>query len=315
MKKGGLFRKGDKKAPPKRQASVRQRDIRPYRPSQPTFSYYSNRLPSDTPRLRSEQTIGATELAGSETQDQPSLFSRMLTWLGLLIFGLLLLKVMTLRADSRVILSAKTTEGSVSRNELEHYRTEANALLDSGFLNKSKLTINTGDIERRMQQKFPELESVVVTVPLVGSRPIVYVLPVPAMVSVETTRGTYSLGSNGRVIAKIAEGRHAGIVLRDLSGVQPEVGQALLPASTMSFIQTVQFQFEKAGMPLESLTLPSSAAFELDAKLTGKGGIIKFNLEEDALQQSGAALGVIRKLGSMPGQYLDVRVPERAYYK
>jgi len=314
MGRGGLFRRRNKKLG-QQAPEASSRNVQKFRGGQPTFSYYSNRLPSDMPRLRSEQTVAAYELANSDADDTPGLFSRIVTVLGLILFGFVLVKIVSLQPDARIILSSKATTGSVTSDELGRYQRTANELLAGSVLNKSKLTINTGAIERSMQKQFPELESVVVAVPLVGARPIVYVLPVPSMVSIETTRGAFSLGTNGRVIAKLSEGQQKGLIVRDLSGVQPEVGQALLPSSTMQFIQIVQHQFQRANMPVESMTLPSSASFELDAKLAGKGGVIKFNLEEDAMQQSGAALGVIRKLSNMPGQYLDVRVPERAYYK
>lgn len=313
MSKGGFLRKS--KQGKSDQAIRARRDARPQRPTQqPTFSYYANRMPSETTRLRSEQTIAAKEL-GQKKADSPSFFSQALSWLGLVLFIAVMARALSLSNESRVIVSEKTSAQTVSQESLERYAAYADKLLGDSVLNRSKVTINTTGIEKAMQAEFPELESVVVTVPLVSMRPIVYVLPTPALISIETTKGTFSLGSNGRVIAKIPEGGNKGLVVRDLSGVPPEIGGSLLPSSTMKFIQTLEYQFSKAALPIESLTLPNSASFELDAKLAGRAGAIKFNLEENAQQQSGAAIGTLRKLGGTPWQYIDVRVPERAYYK
>ncbi|MBP9852627.1 MAG: hypothetical protein QG629_371 [Patescibacteria group bacterium] len=290
------------------------REVRRQGMAQPTFSYYANRMPSDTSRLRLEQTIAASELASKNTSS-PNRLSQFMSWVGVMVFGVVVIKVLSLGTESRIIVSDKTNQQSISASAVGAYAAYANTLLKESMLNRTKVTINTGGIERAMQQKFPELESVVVTVPLLGGRPIVYVLPTPALVSIETTKGTFSLGSNGRVIAKIPEGANKGLVIRDLSGVPPEVGKDLLPSSTMRFIQMLEYQFSKANMPIQALTLPNASLFELDAVVAGKGGTVKFNLEEDPKQQSGAALAVIRRLNTTPWQYIDVRVPERVYYK
>lgn len=292
----------------------RTREVRPSGRVQPTFSYYANRLPSDTARLRSEQTLVAPSV-GQKDKDSRSLLSLIGMWLSLALFVLLLGKLLALQTHSRVIISARNTS-NVSSETLARYQATADDLLKGSILNRSKATIDTTGIAKAMQAQFPELESVVVTVPIVGARPIVYILPVQALISIETTKGTYSLGSNGRVIAKLTATQNDGVVVRDLSGVPPELGQPLLPASTMTFIQSLTYQFERAGQKIDALTLPAASPYEIDAHVTGRSYTIKFNLEEDAKQQSGAALGVIKQVGgSGPSQYIDVRVPERAYYK
>ena len=58
---------------------------------------------------------------------------------------------------------------------------------------------------------------------------------------------------------------------------------------------------------------------ELDVKLTNQPYTVKFNLESGtARQQAGTFLATQAKLQSQnvtPGQYVDVRVGGRAYYK
>lgn len=305
---GGFGRRNKSKNQPvdNRRNSIAERQ------AQPTFSYYANRMPSETVRLRSEQTIVGVGVKGPKNQET-SLISRVFTWLTLVATLLVLIKVLTLEPNARVIVTGD--KSNLSSEVIASYQKAANDLLDNNLLNRSKLTLDTSGVAKNLQAQFPELENVVVTVPLIGARPIVYVLPVKALIGVDTNRGLFSLGGNGRIIAKMQPGANGDVVLHDLSGITPEIGQSYIPASTMKFIETVRSQFASAKMPLESLTLPRTSPFEIDAKLQGKGGIIKFNLEEDPLQQSGAALAVIRKLNGMPPTYIDVRVPERAYYK
>jgi len=94
------------------------------------------------------------------------------------------------------------------------------------------------------------------------------------------------------------------------------VGTQLLPRSSVQFMKTIAYQFEQADIKVSALILPAKKAYEVDARLDGKPYLVRFNLQEDAMQQSGAARATIEQLGTtVPSSYLDVRVPERVYYK
>jgi hypothetical protein len=81
-------------------------------------------------------------------------------------------------------------------------------------------------------------------------------------------------------------------------------------------MKTVHYQFAQTDIKVNALVLPAKKAYEVNARLEGKPYIIRFNLQEDALQQSGAAIATIEQFGStVPTGYLDVRVPGRVYYK
>jgi hypothetical protein len=104
--------------------------------------------------------------------------------------------------------------------------------------------------------------------------------------------------------------------LVEASGRQPEVGKQYLPASTVRFATTLVYELQNGKVAVDHLDLPSSSAYELDVFLSGKTYHMRFNLQEDAMQQSGAVLAVLQQLGSRsPAEYIDLRVPGRAYYK
>ncbi len=182
----------------------------------------------------------------------------------------------------------------------------------------TKVTLDTNGIASQMKQKFPELESVVVTVPIVGNRPVIYVAPAHPVLKLETASGSYVLSSKG--FAYHGDMTDKEIIalpqLIDLSGVRPDPGKPFLPLSTVTFALAVQYQLSKASIAVDALMLPQGAPFEFDVRLVGKPYIIKLNLQEDPVVQSGAVVAVVQKLGgALPGQYIDVRVPGRAYYK
>jgi len=285
-----------------------------------TFSYYASRRNQDEANRTTEaarrlgQPNSQNIASSSGSQNGQSFLRTVSTWLMVLFALGMFAKIISLSPESRVIVVKNGAE-NLAQIETPVYQKKANELIASSLLNRTKFTLDTKGVATAMQTHFPELQSVVVTVPLIGERPIVYVMPVKALVSIETNQGMYSLSDSGRVITRVASNNQGGVIIRDLSGVSPEVGKQLIPATTVSFIQRTIYQFEKAGLQAESITLPNASAYEVDLKLKSRASIVKMNLTEDPLRQSGAAIASIKQLGLSQPTYVDVRVPGRVYYK
>ncbi len=106
-------------------------------------------------------------------------------------------------------------------------------------------------------------------------------------------------------------------VVNDQSGISADVGKTILPADDIQFITTVLAQLKAKQVTAESITLPPTAQ-EVDMKLSGQPYLAKFNVHTDAREAAGAYLAVRQKLEQTkvnPAQYVDVRVPGRAYYQ
>jgi hypothetical protein len=92
----------------------------------------------------------------------------------------------------------------------------------------------------------------------------------------------------------------------------------VLPANSVTFVQTLVAQLSSKHYTIASMTLPPAAS-ELDVKLVGQAYSIKFNFENnDPRQQVGTFLATIAQLQKQnitPSQYVDVRVDGRAYYQ
>ncbi len=149
-----------------------------------------------------------------------------------------------------------------------------------------------------------------------SNRPIVYVQPATPSLVLRSRHGDYVLNQSGLTLSS-ARTLPAGVVqVVDQSGQTPKPGMQTLPSSTITFVQMVAFQFKAAKLPINNFILPANAPYELDVRLTGQPYVIRFNLQEDARVQSGAAIGTVQQLkGAMPAQYIDVRAPGRVYYK
>ena len=103
----------------------------------------------------------------------------------------------------------------------------------------------------------------------------------------------------------------------DESTIKIELGKSALPGNDVAFIQEVVGQLAAKGLKTSSVVLPR-AAEALDVRIEGQPYFIKFSLQTDAKVAVGSFLAVKQKLDNehiVPGQYIDVRVEGKAYYK
>jgi len=145
---------------------------------------------------------------------------------------------------------------------------------------------------------------------------VIYIQPTDPSLIIQTTHGNYALSKSGLVLTSLST-LPAGVQLVvDQSSLVPQLGKQVLPSSAVSFVQIVAYQFKAANLSISAFVLPASSPYEVDVRLEGKPYIVRFNLEEDALTQSGAAIATIQQLGgTVPADYVDVRTPGRVYYK
>jgi hypothetical protein len=204
------------------------------------------------------------------------------------------------------------------------YQAAADHLLSASIWNHNKITVDTANISRQLLAQFPDLASVSVTIPLLTHHPLIYIEPAqPAVIIKSAGSGSFVLNENGKAVLAntpnpIVTGQVALPVVTDLSGLKLAIGYQVLPANTVSFIQTVDAQLLAKKYTVASMTLPPAAS-ELDVSLAGKPYSIKFNLENnDPRRQVGTFLATVAELQSQnitPAQYIDVRVDGRAYYQ
>jgi hypothetical protein len=287
-----------------------------------TFSYYAARSQADFNTGR------------EAVQDKPPLrrlptrFQRLRKhsgWLaGLVLVVAIVVYELQLSTTPHVVSLASSSDVPFLQ-ETKVYQVEASKMFSETASNRNKLTVNATDIGKRLQQKFPELQSASVSLPLLGNTPTVYIKPAePAMV-LAATNGTYVVGDNGRTLTEVTAGTNLDRLhipsVTDQSGLSVKVGEQVLPRSAAAFISTVATQLASQKITVQSMTLPAAAG-ELDVYVTGKPYFVKFNVEkateDNALQQVGTLIAVLKKLekdGKAPGQYVDVRLAGRAYYK
>lgn len=297
----------------RKKSSPRKRPVDRTADSNPAFSYYAHRSPNETP-------AGRQKVATKRASPRRPLWHNIGS---ILIIGALVVCIvysLGLSTNAKVIVPM-SSPSSVFLRSPAVYEDAVHKLLASSFLNSNKITIDSGAVARSMEQQFPELGQVSLTLPLIGHRPLVYIEPIPPALTLIGKNGIFVVDQRGRTVIeadKVAKLTALQLpIVTDQSGLAVKVGQGVLSQSDVAFVQTVVGQLKAQKISLQSLVLPPQAA-ELDLRVSGQPYLVKLNLQSDARQQVGAFLAVKKQLegsGQIPGQYIDVRVDGRAYYQ
>jgi hypothetical protein len=219
-----------------------------------------------------------------------------------------------------VLLQDKTTAYFLQQPLV--YQQAAERSLGRSLINRNKLTVDTASVRSDLLTNFPEIKNVSVALPTLGNQPLVYIEPYkPSFILTTTSSNAFLLDATGRALAMASQvpdiDKLAVPTLQDRTGTPVNLGKRALPSTTVRFTESVVAALKAEGVNTSSLVLPPGA-YELDAYIEGSPYFVKFNLQGDALQQAGTFLAVKLRIDGVnikPAQYIDVRVPERAYYK
>ncbi len=306
-----------------RRPEIRSRRAPEERQAPVIFSYHARR--NDNYTLSDEDDAGANQrdrqnLAASRLETAKPSGKRHVLRYVILIFVLLGICYELILSGSPTVLVTGDSSATIASANAGAYQQKATQLMNQSFSSRTKLTINTNQISKALQSSFPELESVSVTIPLIGSTATVHVMPSKAILADVLTDGsTIAIDARGVDISSSANSHVDSSLpkVTDQTGSRASAGHIVVPASTVSFITSVLYQLKSQSITVTGLTLPVGGS-ELDVSVAGVSYIGKFNLQEDPREQSGAYAATSKSLKSQsitPVNYIDVRIPGRAYYK
>lgn len=218
------------------------------------------------------------------------------------------------------VLGDKNSQFFLQDNEV--YRLAAKQIIASTTFNRNKLTFDASEINGQMRQAFPELSAVNVSLPVIGWEPTVYVQAFsPSVVLIDGNSGDFVLDPEGRAFAPGSlRGNLDKLkipIVRDQSGLQIEERQIALPSDQVAFITEVYRQLQAKNVEVTGITLPAGHG-ELEVQVRDKPYLVRFNLYGDAREGAGRYLATVSYLesrGQTPGDYIDVRVDGRVFYK
>jgi len=234
-----------------------------------------------------------------------------------------LVSILSLSTKPRIVLLTGDA-GSSAFHSPDEYQQAASKHLSASFWNKNKITADTGAAGAALKRQYPELDNVTITLPLMGHRPIYYLRAASPAFVLQAVNGTYVLDSNGKALLTKDAASPTTVaslpIIADQTGLHAQLGKQAISSQEAQFISSVVSILAARQVAIDSLTLPAGAAQELDVRVAGKPYVIKFDMHDTqrARQQAGTYLATANNLSAQnvtPGQYIDVRVPGRAYYQ
>ena len=283
------------------------------RPS--AFSYYSRRsdeLQMTGRQIARTETAEHARAASRYWRQRFGLATLLITSLGCLIY------VSTLSTQPRVIIITSSSGAAVLQDQ-QVYAAAATKILESSVLNRNKITVSTNSLADHLAAQFPEIDSIHVGLPLLTHRVTITISNAQPVLILATANGSYALDAGGTALLTGAQLASLNLPLvTDDSALKVSLRHQALSSDNVNFILTVMTQLQARKLVVDSLTLPAGTS-ELDVRLKGQPYFIKFNLASNSSrQQVGTLLALYDSLQSQaqtPGQYIDVRVDGRAYYK
>lgn len=276
-----------------------------------TFSYRSSRKGVDRSYDRGETTQNTNKGARWWLHRAPYIACGVI--LLVVIFRSFLL-------DTSATLDVVGTDAYL-RNKAE-YQQAINDKLSGSLFNRFRITMNKQKISDEIEKQFPELQQVNIEVPMFSHRPIVeFKMASPAGIITSSGR-SYVIDGDGRVlfdknIAQNQESLGKLPVINDSSNTEISPGKPALTSDQVSYIRHLYLQAEAKGIKISSIELQPGGT-EIRVRFGEDKYYVKFNLGADARQSIGtyfAASDKLRGEGSTPSEYIDVRVPERAFVK
>ncbi|MDB5181313.1 MAG: hypothetical protein JWP13_76 [Candidatus Saccharibacteria bacterium] len=239
---------------------------------------------------------------------------------GVLIVGLLGY-MLTLTPSPKVVLKT-TSDSAYFVQDAEAYQKTAAHSLSGSLFNRNKITVDTAKVEQDIKKNYPEVAKATVTAPLFGQKPVVTIEPYrPSFILTTTSSAAFLLDENGRALISTSQIAQSGELsvptLQDKTDLQVKLGAQVLSGGTIRFIQEVLAILKASGVEYGVLSLPAGTS-ELDVAIKDKPYLVKFNLQGDARLQAGTLIATKLRLEKdriTPGQYVDVRVADRAYYR
>lgn len=279
------------------------------------FSYRASRAPEIESRNRLRPEATATQERSSRRLKWLS-FRYMPTYIAVAAIAGCVVYNSVLSTSPRVIVSGGAGERALLK-EAASYQTAIQSELKKSVLNRSKLTFNATTTTEQLTKQFPEIKDLRVSLPLIGQKPIIYVVPAQPRAILDTENGSYVLDERGKAITDATDRAPADTIrIRDDSGIQVKIGDQALPLQNIQFLEEVIHQFNAKNIVVTEASLPAGSQSVL-LRIEGKPYQIKLSFQGDPLLQAGAFIAAYDRFSQTntnPAQYVDVRVGDKVYF-
>ena len=109
-------------------------------------------------------------------------------------------KILIVSPNPKVLIVGLTDTSYIQPTDV--YQRAAAKIQKTSPANRLKLSFNTAALVAGLKKQFPELQSVSVTLPLVGNRPIVYIAPQQPGVVLQVGAENFAISQSGIVLSR-----------------------------------------------------------------------------------------------------------------
>lgn len=207
--------------------------------------------------------------------------------------------------------------------DLPVYQKAAESAIRSSFFNRSKLLFQDKAFEQQLKSEFPEISNVKSSVPLGGRNLSVLITVSEPFAYVSSGSDNGVINKEGVLVTKNNPTVPDGLIKLRFTEPQSNfnVGSRILTADELKLISLADNElsalvFKDGSNASIKEILFNVADGQLEAKLVSKPFYIKFSTFTETDQQVGGAKATLRQLdreNKLPSQYLDIRVPGRAF--
>lgn len=293
------------------------------RPNTPVIRYYRPDAQENTrlPRLDIDKNTKAATSAANSTAKR--VFKALLRRSGAVLVLIALLINTTL--SSSVAVRVEDT-ASVIYHETKTYSTEISMLASESIWQRTKMTFRSDSLEKSIRERFPEVDTATVVVPLAGRRlqatlklsePLVrYQLPEPAKTGI--------IGSNGLLLFQAdtatVSSRFADLPLLELTDIVVPLGQQALTTDEADLLHLLKQEFDGSDSyrpSVKSIEM-SIKKRELIIRFNNTDVYAKMTPEYEAREQVGALVATFKQLDQerkLAADYIDVRVEGRVFIR
>lgn len=290
----------------------RVRSAHPSREKARIFSYGSNRnTRAGTPAAADTKSSGR----------QNGLRKKISTIINYLIVATVLFAgayLCILYPDAQI----KITGDKAYPRDKSNYEHEIDRQLSGSIFYRTKITFDSDKLTESIKAKFPEVNNIKISIPLMRHRPVVEVTLAKPTARLVTPDNTYILDEQGRALfeqeaASASLDTGSLLSINDNSGHEVKLGKPALTEPQISYIREIIGQTSAKGLQPRSFAL-SDGGTAVDVRFDGLPYFVKFSFDADAKQSSGAFIAVNEQLsqsGGLPKQYIDLRIPEKAFVR
>jgi cell division septal protein FtsQ len=241
----------------------------------------------------------------------PWLARRFWVWMAAGATAALLILVIIARATT---ISNITVQGQKTLTK-DQVTTLAKEGLKRQWLGRNLLLVNTAGLGSYMKENEPAIKTVTIERAFPRTLKASIIERQPSL-NWKTAGDIFLLDADGTVISPTA-GEYAKLpIVTDTNNLPVKAGDRVVPTSFVSFCLEIVGLLPSLGYQVSGLSIPASTSevyVQTSNKLTLKFDTTRSAGEEIAdLKQVQAEL---RKSRKNPTQYIDLRIPHKAYYK